>query len=188
MEYFDEVLNRKTGELERISQGDWVTVTELADIRGVGPRHIRTYLRRMDILVVEGTAKHVRHRLASWVVHAGLGRRIERRGAIPFDVIGPDLRRLIDRRWEEVRIGLEGERSERSIEAANALGAFARSTGRTAMTVRDSVAWLTHHFPNLTHEEIATILDVTRQLVGKYVRLRSAELSALRERAALAPL
>ena len=40
MEYFDEVLDRRTGELVAIATGSWITITELGDLHQVGRREM----------------------------------------------------------------------------------------------------------------------------------------------------
>ncbi|MGN6489080.1 MAG: hypothetical protein ACTHLT_14860 [Devosia sp.] len=92
MEYFDEIFDRRTGELIKVSVGEWTTVTELGELHGVGRMRVRTILREMGVLQIEGAARHQRHRLAPWVVQRGWGKRIEKKGTVPFDVVGPELR------------------------------------------------------------------------------------------------
>jgi len=181
MEYYDEVLDRTTGQLNRVSLGDWITITELADLYGVGKREIRDILRRMDVLVVEGAAKHQRHRLAAWVVQKEWGRRIEKRGTYPFDVVGPDLRVWIAERWEKTIEERDGETSLPSFVARQALAEFNTTRLSGNLSVQAAVSWLSCHSPHLSQTEMALVLDVTQQLVAKYLNIRAKQLKDARE-------
>ncbi|OEO31939.1 hypothetical protein VW23_013930 [Devosia insulae DS-56] len=180
MEYFNEVLDRSTGELLTVSIGDWVPVTEFGQLYGLGQRKIRTVLRQLDVLQVEGAANHQRHRLQRWVVERGWGKRIEpkRKGAKPFDVLGPGIRSWIAERWEDAVDAIEKERTWDGRRAAAALNAYMVSTQRD-LTVPQRISWLAYRFPDLTQEDVAAIVDVTRQLVSKYHRIRNARIRAL---------
>jgi hypothetical protein len=178
MEYFQEVLDRGTGELTTISKGNWITVSELADLYGVGPREARTILREMGVLVVEGTATHARHRLASWTVGDGWGQRIERRGKVPFDSIGPELRKWIEERWAETRETLAAEMGKTALEARGALSNF-NATRLYPLRVQEAIDWLAVQFPRLTQREVGLVLGVTQQLVSKYQRIRLRRLAKL---------
>jgi hypothetical protein len=175
MKYVEEVLNRKTGELETVSMGDWLPLTELGQVYRQGPKQIRTILRKMGVLVVEGADRHQRHRLAPWVMQRGWGKRIEaRRGRrFPFDVVGPDLQQWIADRWEATVSELEQEATAPSLAARAALHQFTTSRSE-ALSVQQSVCWLADYFPQLTQNEVAMVLDVTQQLVAKYQNIRSA--------------
>lgn len=140
MEYFEEVLDRKTGELVTGSKGDWITVTELGLLNGVGRREVRTILRHMEVLVTEGAARHQRHRLTSWVVERGWGKRIERKGQVPFDVLGPDVREWIAERWEQTKDDIASEATSQSLTARAALEAFKASRHRHDLTVQAAVS------------------------------------------------
>ncbi len=99
MEYTEHVLDRRTGEFTEVSAGDWITVTELGDMKGVTARQVRTILREMEFLYVEGGRAHNRHRLMPWVIQQGLGRHIPAKPPkvrYPFDVIGPQGRTWIE--------------------------------------------------------------------------------------------
>jgi hypothetical protein len=99
--YTEEVFNRSTGELETISLGHWVTVTELGELHGVGRLQVRSILRQLDFLGVEGGGRYQRHRITRWAVDRGYGKRIECSARVmrPFDVISPAGRAWIDERW-----------------------------------------------------------------------------------------
>jgi hypothetical protein len=174
MEYFDEILDRSTGELVTVSKGDWITVTELGEVFGVKRREVRTMLRKMGVLVTEGAATHQRHRLAAWVVQQGWGKRIEKRGAIPFDVVSPELRQWIAERWEQTKDDIASEATSRSLVAREALLDFQSSRNRPDLTVQQKVHWLADFHPKLTQAEVAMVLDVTQQLVSKFLNARTA--------------
>ncbi len=189
MEYFSEVLDRSSGELQTVSMGDWVPVTEFGASHGLCPRKTRTVLRQLGVLQVEGAANHVRHRLAPWVVERRWGKRIEpkRKGAIPFDVLGPDLQSWIVKRLEGAIKVLEDHRTAKARHALAALDTYKADSGRYDLSVPQCMAWLAFHFPDLTQDDVASILDVSRQLVSKYQRIRDARLRALAERKAADP-
>jgi hypothetical protein len=181
MEYFTDVLDRRTGQLVSVSEGDWITLSELGQVCCVGPREVRTILRAMGVVEVEGVAKHQRHRLATWVVQRGWGRRIVRRGAVPFDVVGPQLRAWIADRWDETLSHIASQASAPSIEARRALGVFNSERLHGPLSVQQSVSWLACAFPHLTQTEMAMVLDVTQQLVGKYLSIRGDQLREARK-------
>ena len=175
MEYFDEVLDRKTGELTKVSMGDWITITELGDLYGAGRREVRTVLRELGVLEAEDTATHQRHRIAAWVVQRGWGKRVQRRGKVPFDVVGPDLRVWVNERWTQAVDDLASQTTAPSLQARAALADF-NALRLTTLTVQQSIHWLADWFPNLTQVEMGMVLQVTQQLVGKYLNIRAKQL------------
>lgn len=176
MEYFSEVLDRKTGTLNRISMGDWITITELGELYGLGKREVRDVLRRLDVMVIEGAERHQRHRLASWVVERGWGKRIERRGTVPFDVVGPELRSWISDRWQQALDDKKRQENAAVVEAAEALARFNSNRIHDDLTAQEAVSWLIAYFPHLTQSEMALILNVTQQLISKWVNARSSQI------------
>ncbi|SEQ52079.1 hypothetical protein SAMN05428969_3342 [Devosia sp. YR412] len=180
MEYFDEVFDRKTGELHKVSKGDWITITELGQLRGMGPRRVRTILRKMGVLVVEGAASHHRHRLAAWVLQKGWGKRIEKRGTVPFDVVGPELQDWAASRWDGMVADIDLETSAASTEALADLKAFKKTRLSGDLDTQPAISWLACHHPHLTQMEMAAVLDVTQQLVAKYLNFRSTQLREAR--------
>lgn len=118
MEYHQDLLDRATGELVRVSMGDWITLTEFADMKEVGHRQVRAILADLGFLVSEGHGRNLKLRLAHWVTERGWGRRQRSFGGTPFDVIGPEGRRWIEDRWD----GAVGEFSELSPPRANRKG------------------------------------------------------------------
>ncbi|MEO3387088.1 hypothetical protein [Mesorhizobium sp. CAU 1741] len=176
MEYFNEILDRKTGTLSRVSQGDWITITELGDLYDMGKREVRDILRRLEVLVVEGAERHRRHRLARWVVERGWGRRIEAKGTHPFDVVGPELRQWLSSRWQQALQDKAREATASTVEAARALAHFNGNRLNGDLTVQQSVSWLIDHFPHLTQCEMGLILNVTQQMIAKWMNVRSAQI------------
>lgn len=181
MEYFTEVLDRSSGELKTVSKGDWVPITELGEMFGAGRRETRTILRAMGFLHVEGGGLHQRHRLCPWVVERGWGKRHERKHAAPFDVVGPDARAWIEARWDETIATLEADKTASAKEATVALEEFRMERdeyrsqhGHAPMSPEEMVSWLEYHRPNLTQSDIASVVNITQQLVSRYVN-RAAE-------------
>lgn len=180
MLYSEEVLDRRTGELITINRGEWITVTELAGLYGVGPRKARSVLRKMEFLGIEGSRDHARHRLQPWAVECGYGRRLKTMSGsnVPFDVISPEGREWIAARWSSALGAVDEAASGARLDAARtALSAFQESRGRQAMPVHEAVCWLLDHDRDgsLSHTDIAAILDVTQQLVSRYVAKRDHE-------------
>lgn len=52
---------------------------------------------------------------------------------------------------------------------------YQRSHGRPEMDVSEMVSWLRHFYPHLSHADIASILDVSLQLVSRYLSERQRE-------------
>lgn len=179
MIYTEEILDRSTGELITVSKGDWITITELAGLYEIGPRKARSVLRHMNFLGLMGGRDHVRHRIEPWAVEAGFGRRNKpKAGAgIPFDVISPEGRDWIEARWSRALADVEAEAQGSHREAAR-LALIEFQEGRLhqrPLAVHEAVSWFLHHFPDLTHTDMASNLDVSQQLVSRYVAERIAE-------------
>ncbi|HWJ75029.1 MAG TPA: hypothetical protein VNX29_17860 [Kaistia sp.] len=175
--YVEEVFNRSTGEMETVSLGQWVTVTEFGQLRGMGPRKVRTILRHLDFLAVEGGGQYQRHRITRWAVERGFGKRIERSSRVqhPFDVISPEGRRWLEEKWSGAVLAVDEQLTAPLKLAGEALTTFQVARNRK-LDVQEAATWLIDHFNSLTHEEIARILDVTRQLVCRYANIRSKQL------------
>ena len=177
MEYFEEILDRKNGELVSISRGDWITIRELGDLFGYGPRQTTTVLRHMGFLQVEGGGKNNRHRIAPWVVERGWGKRLKRKAdKFPFDVIGPEGTAWILDRWIETTGKLDALREGPVSEAEAALSEFKASRLSGDLNIEGCVRWLADFFPELTHEQVATCLHVSRQLVDRYRKTRDDQI------------
>jgi transcriptional regulator with XRE-family HTH domain len=173
MEYTAEQLDRSSGDMVKVSLGNWITVTELGEKYGVGPKEIRVILHHMGLLQPEG--RHGRYRLTKNAVSQGLGKRHERSGRVrwPFDVISPKGQDLIAAAWATTIADIERERrSDPSASRAEAaLEAFQESTGRV-LGSQEAVCWLADHFPDLLQRQMASILNVSEPLVSRYLRLQ----------------
>jgi predicted XRE-type DNA-binding protein len=187
MEYLTEVIDRKTGELVSVSQGNWITVSELGECYGVGRKEIRQVLVKMELLQSEGTDDHTRYRLAPWAVRAGLGKRIERKGKIPFDTISPLGQDWIAARWDAARTSIEDAKTDQVRTAEEALkrfveerDAFRDAVGRERMTTKEMIHWLVFHFPSLTQSEISQVVHVSQPLVSRILKKRNEDLKELR--------
>ncbi len=180
--YTDEVFNRSTGELETISLGHWVTVTEMGELHGVGRLRVRTILRELDFVTVEGGGRYDRHRITRWAVDRGYGKRIERSARVqhPFDVISPAGRSWIDERWSDAVAAIQGRVALDVVTAKEALERFQTARPRQ-LKIEEAVCWLTDHFKELSQEQIGEVLDVSRQLVSRYLNTRSKQIRDARD-------
>lgn len=184
MIYTEEIMDRATGEVITINKGDWITVTEFGEAVGVGPRKVRSVLRELDFVCVAGGGTYQRHRISPWVTEQGLGRRIEprKKGAKPFDVISPAGQKWLLERWPEALAKLASRASRDHVaEAGAALKAFQVSRGRENMPVQEAVCWLADHFPRLDQRDMAAILDVSQQLLSRYLKTQNKQRRVLRE-------
>lgn len=188
MEYHQDLLDRATGELVRISIGDWITLTELGSLYRQGPRRVRAILVELGFLVSEGEGRNLRLRLAPWVAQRGWGKRLRSAKGQPFDVIGPDARRWIAERWDAAVVEF-AELSPLGQTARNHLAAFRDNRKYIDMPVQEQVCWLACYFPNLSQTEKARIIGVTQQVVSKFEGIRTKQLDQRlkRRNAILAP-
>jgi hypothetical protein len=169
MQYVTELMDRSTGSLVQVELGEYVTVTELGQRYNKGPNEIRSILHHMGLLRGEG--RHRRYRLAPFAVEAGLGKRHENpRSGHPFDVLSPKGQQLVALAWDDTIADLQKERSQcpKACHAKAALEQFCADRERT-LTTQQQVSWLQHHFNGLTNRQIASIISVSEQLVGRYV-------------------
>ena len=180
--YTEEVLNRSTGEMETISLGHWVTVTELGELQGVGRNRVRAILRELDFLAVEGGGRYQRHRITRWAVDRGYGKRIERSAKVanPFDVISPAGRIWIEERWSAAVTAIQERDTPDTLHAKDALERF-QASRKHKLKIEEAVCWLVDHFDTLTQEQMSEILDVSRQLVSRYLNTRSKQIRDARE-------
>lgn len=167
--------------------GDWITVTELGQTYGVSPRRVRAVLHHMGLLQPEG--RHGRYRLASFAVERGYGKRIEKskKSKWPFDVISPEGQQLITTSWHDTVADMDAEVTNHAgrASAAESLQSFRRKREEMSLSVmqaQQEVCWLCDYFPDLTNRDIAAILDVSEQLVGRYVNTRRKQRRELREK------
>lgn len=189
MEYFHDALDRGTGEVLRVSMGDWVTLTELGTLKGVGSRQVRAILVELGFLVSEGHGRNLRLRLANWVTERGWGKRQRSYRGTPFDVIGPEGRRWIDGRWDDA-VGAFSDLSTLGQTARDHLTAFRDRRKNPDMPVQEQVCWLVYHYPDLSQTEKARIIGVTQQMVSKFEGIRRRQISKLtaQRNAILAPM
>jgi hypothetical protein len=171
MHYHSEILDRSTGHLTTVSIGDWITVTELAERHGVGPRQVRAILHHMGLL----QAEKGRYRLPLWAVEKGLGRRIDRpKSGHPFDVLSPLGQELVDQCWHATVADYEADiRKKDGIdEARSRLEAF-RARRLQPMPTQEEVCWLLDQMRDITYQSVATILEVDHALVSRYAKSRA---------------
>lgn len=178
MIYRQEVLDRKTGELVSVDQGDWITIGELGQLFGLGRRQTTTVLRQMEFLQVEGGGRNSRHRIADWVEAKGWGKRLHRKAdKFPFDVIAPPAVEWIRERWPDAVAAIERKTFSGPVAEAKAvLADFQAAHGRKEMSVQMMVCWLVDFFPDLTQQQMAGVLDVSQQLVSRFMAVRSEQL------------
>lgn len=181
MHYTDEVIDRKTGEIISVSSGDWMTLNELADVFRCGRRRLTAILREINFLQIEYDGHYNRHRIADWVINKGWGKRHYCKGSrFPFDVISPDAILWLIDRWEQAVSDYEAKANDHVIQAKQALQGF--QEGRSnPMTVQMQVCWLADIFPEFTQKDMAEVLEVSQQIVSKYLEKRSKQLSKLYE-------
>ena len=173
MEYVAEVLNRSTGDLEEVSLGEWITVTELGERYGVGRNRVREVLHHMGLLGPEG--KHGRYRLTHDAVCRGLGKRIEagKGRKYPFDVFSPEAQALIQMQWATALQELEAEKNS-TPEMTEAYKSFAefQASRNSELTTKLQVHWYLEHFPNLTQEKVGKLIGISQAMVSKHARSR----------------
>lgn len=176
MQYSKDVLDRKTGTLVSVDLGDWITLTELGTLFGAGPKTTRAVLREMDFVQVETRGRHSRHRLCRWVVDRGWGRRLDARGRVPFDVVGPEAQSWVIERWSACTDAIARRAASGAVlEAINSLAAFKATRWRDNMSTQGDFLWLRDHFPGLSQPQLANILEVTQQLVSRFSNARDRQ-------------
>jgi hypothetical protein len=167
MLYTAEQLDRTTGDLIVVDLGNWITVTELGKQYGLGEKKIRSVLHHLGMLRSEGG----RFRLTAKAVQLGLGKRHDKpkKHRYPFDVISPLGQKIIAENWDWVGADLEQEKQSKPLrlEASQALESFKGQRLRE-MTTQMEVCWMRDHFPELTQDEIASLIDTPQSLVNRY--------------------
>lgn len=177
MIYNREILDRSTGKLAIVPIGDWITVTELGNRYGVGPRKVRAILHHMGIL----QAERGHYRLPFWAVERGLGRRHDRpKSGYAFDVISPLGQQLIDEVWEETVADYEADlRADARIDMARAALDTFKAYRKHPMTAQEEVCWLLDYTEKsrheMTFEAIAKTIGVDRALVSRYAKRRARD-------------
>lgn len=185
MHYTAEILDRKTGEMVSIDQGHWITMGELSEAFKTGRRQLATVLHQMNFLQIEGTGRNARNRIQDWVIAKGYGKRNRRKSdGMPFDVVSSEGVQWIAERWEAAKKTVEEKTSGPAMVAREALQEFQRHRS-SPLNGRQEIHWLADHFPHLTHDQMAQALSLSRQLVTRFMRIRSEQIAnakALRER------
>lgn len=178
MEYQQAVLNRSTGQLTTHSMGNWVTVTELGQTFGAGPRKVRAVLHHMGVLAREGKL----YRLPRSLVEQGVGIRHDfPRSGRAFDVISPKGQAMIAAMWSHTSADYEAEVGADSmvVDAREALGAFMAKRNSPLETAGE-VRWLLDHSLDIRHDVVARALEVSPALVTRYAKQRADQIAHLR--------
>lgn len=185
MQYTSEIFDRKTGEMVSIDQGHWITMDELSKAFEIGRRQLATVLHQMNFLQIEGTGRNARNRIQDWVIAKGYGKRNKRKSdGMPFDVVSAEGVRWIAERWEAAKKAVEPKTSGPAEEARGALQEFKKRRSGP-MGGQQEIHWIADHFPHLTHDQMAQALSLSRQLVTRFMKMRSDQIAnakALRER------
>lgn len=180
MEYTREILDRATGRLVEVSIGDWITVTEFGLRHGVGEKKVRAVLHHIGLLVPEKG----RYRLPMSAVEKGLGIRHDRpkHSKHPFDVLSPYCQQLIEQVWADSLADYETDQrgDAQIVEAKEALDNF-RGRRLRKMTTQEEICWVLDHFPRLSYQQVASVVEVDRALVSRYAKRRASD-RAYRER------
>jgi hypothetical protein len=167
MLYTAELLDRSTGDLRIVDLGNWITVTEFGQRYGIGPKKVRSVLHHLGMLQTEGK----RLRLTPKAVALGYGRRHDfpQKQKYPFDVISPLGQKVIAQNLGWVMEDMDQDkRSKPQLQVASqALESFKVQRLRE-MTTQMEVCWMRDHFPELTQDEIAGLIDAPQSLVNRY--------------------
>lgn len=184
MQYTAEVLDRASGDLKLVSLGEWITVTEYGERKGVGRRQVRAVLTQIGLLreetevPISGKSKVTRRRLTREAVEQGLGKRIypTKKASYPFDVLSPKGQAWIDARWDEgvATISLAVASNLLAEEAKACLEKF-RVT-RSEVTSQMEVCFLLDHFPDLHQVDISRVTGVSERMVSRYVTIRADQI------------
>ncbi|MDV2966014.1 helix-turn-helix domain-containing protein [Nitratireductor aquimarinus] len=141
-----------------------MTVTEYAKSKGTGPRQARRIMERLGLLQPEIGFRSVpcradlsqskpeyRHsyRLAPWAVETGLGKRVEPRNRIAYDILSPDGITWLNVHWP----------SQEAVKA--------NPVGRPVSSVRTDIKALIA--AGKSQAEIARILGKSRSTVSHHV-------------------
>lgn len=170
MLYNSEVLDRRTGELVRVCQGDWVTVTELGKAFDLGPRQVRQVLHHLG-WVFPTAGGRGRYCLTPEAIKAGRGRCIPKsKSGHPFDVISPSGQQAFLDGLPAALAAMENRETLEVVQARAALVAFkAHRLDADRWSVRMEVSWLRAFIPHLSQDDIAATLSVSKQLVSHHL-------------------
>ncbi|ESX29462.1 MULTISPECIES: hypothetical protein [unclassified Mesorhizobium] len=185
MQYTAEVLDRASGDLKLVSLGDWITVTEYGERKGVGRRKVRAVLTQVGLLreeteaPISGKSRVTRRRLTREAVEQGLGKRIypAKEGNYPFDVLSPEGQAWIDARWDEGVAAISSAIASSPLaEEAKACWEKFRAIRRSELTSQMEVCFLLDHFPDLPQVDISRITGVSERMVSRYVTIRADQI------------
>lgn len=178
MEYFQEVLDRRTGELQNRRIGDWITISELGLRYGVGRREIRAILHHIGVLALEGR----RYRLPRDLVDQGIGQRHDfPRSGHAFDVLSPFGQELVASVWDEAVIDYRAERDrEGSVVFIRRALALFKTSRCDDLGTAGEVRFVLDHFEDVQLSTVAAVLDVSPQLISRHASRRGAQRSYIR--------
>lgn len=171
MLFHSEVFDRRTGELVRVCQGNWITVTELGQAFGLGPRQVRQALHQMGWVFPTANGRG-RYRLTPEAIKQGLGRYIPKsKSGRAFDIISPLGQERFAKALPAARSALEDRETPQVMKARAALAEFkGRRLDRDKWTTQMEVSWLRFFWPDLSQDEIAAVLGISKQLVSHHVK------------------
>lgn len=169
MLFQSEVLDRRSGELVRVCHGDWITVTELGQAFNLGPRQVRQVLHQMG-WVFPTAAGRGRYRLTPEAIKQRLGRHIAKsKSGRAFDIISPLGQERFAEALPAALSALENRETPKVADARAALAAFKeRRLDCDRWTTPMEVSWLRYFWPDLSQDEIATVLAISKQLVSHH--------------------
>ncbi|MFN3933259.1 MAG: hypothetical protein ACK4KX_01325 [Parvibaculum sp.] len=168
MQYHSEVLDRRTGELVSVCNGNWVTFTELGEAFGLGKRQVRQVLRHLGWVYSPGASGRSAYRLAPSAIERGLGKHIPKpKSGWAFDVVSPYGQELFARELPKALQAIKGAESEATRIARDGLEAFkAQRLDGDRWTTQMEVSWLRHFHPGLSQSEIGAVLGISKQRVS----------------------
>lgn len=183
MIYTTTILDRQAGELNTVSLGEFLTISELARQFEVGPRQFRLVLDRMGLLQQAGTSG--RRLLHPDAVAAEYGKTLWPKASTgkqkhPFDVISPLGQAYIGELWNETVAELLSDQQGPMTLAVHALEEFEAKRSEP-MSLLCRVTWLLDHFPGLTQSDIAMCLNADPGMVSRYAQDRRKRRSSNHE-------
>ena len=170
MLYKSEVFDRRTGELVRVCQGEWVTVTELGKAFGLGPRQVRQALHHLGWVFPTANGRG-RYCLTPQAIKDGRGRCIAKsKSGRPFDVISPLGQQAFADCLPETLAAIRNRETVDVVEARAALEAFkAGRLDADRWSICMEVSWLRAFLPHLSQDNIAAALSISKQLVSHHL-------------------
>tara|TARA_R110002074_G_scaffold402322_1_gene606919 strand:+ start:3329 stop:3883 length:555 start_codon:yes stop_codon:yes gene_type:complete len=176
MNYQSEVLDRRTGELLRVNIGEWVTFTELGQAYDLGARKVRQIMRHLQWVYAPVSSSRSAYRFTPESLEAGLGKHITKsRSGRPFDVVSPFGQEQFLRYLPSALEALGRRETSNIVEARDALVVFKENRlDRSHWTTPIEVSWLAYARPNLSQDDIAQALSISKQLVSSHLRKQAA--------------